>query len=263
MSLPSVILKQDPSSDPGRVESRAITMAGMLADVPIKIVGLNALAEHAEALRANALPVGSVEFVREAMRVAGAPEPENMSYPAALRGHLHRVVARCSADEIRDRCFVKPVRTKLFTGFVFTPGQDRIDYEEHDREQLDVFVGLPSTELVWTSEAVVFVAEWRAYVIDGVVSGVGRYDPDGLDDVEEPAMGWLQDAATAVFNAGEVASFAIDVGRLADGRLALVEVNDAWALGLYDRALEPKDYLRMLWSRWLQITAGVGPKVVL
>ena len=37
------------------------------------------------------------------------------------------------------------------------------------------------------------------------------------------------------------------------GKTVLVEVNDAWAIGLYGRALDPKDYLNFLGNRWKTI----------
>jgi hypothetical protein len=45
----------------------------------------------------------------------------------------------------------------------------------------------------------------------------------------------------------------LDIGVLSDGRTVLVEVNDAWAIGLYSKALDSKEYLQFLWKRWQTI----------
>jgi hypothetical protein len=40
------------------------------------------------------------------------------------------------------------------------------------------------------------------------------------------------------------------MGVLSTGETAIVEVNDFWAIGLYDRALNPRVYLDLLQRRW-------------
>lgn len=49
------------------------------------------------------------------------------------------------------------------------------------------------------------------------------------------------------------AAFSLDVGVLDTGETALIECNDAWALGYYKGSLAHKDYIRMLWMRWEQL----------
>lgn len=151
--------------------------------------------------------------------------------------------------------FIKPFKTKTFTGFVFNPSFAAEDYDEHDREQ---FLALQEarkdpTTVFWLSEVVDFAGEWRYYVLDGEILGSARYDPDGADDVPEPEAGWVRSSAATVFAQTKNRSFSIDVGRLSDGRHALVECNDAFAIGLYGKALVPKDYLAFLWARWSQL----------
>jgi hypothetical protein len=45
----------------------------------------------------------------------------------------------------------------------------------------------------------------------------------------------------------------LDWGELEWGEPALVEVNDAWALGFYKGTLSDKDYIEMLYARWQQL----------
>jgi len=47
--------------------------------------------------------------------------------------------------------------------------------------------------------------------------------------------------------------YTLDVGRLSTGGTALVETNDAWAIGLYGKALTPRVYLDFLGKRWKSI----------
>jgi hypothetical protein len=228
----------------------------MLLDIPVKSVSLEGLQEHAAALRVHALPVGSVEYVREAMRLAQVLEPPNLSYPEPLAHLLRRRVERRRAGDVIGRWFVKPVRTKAFTGFVFDTMQDPDTLCEHDREQHAAFMELPADEPVWISEPVKFLCEWRYYVHDGRIVGQARYDPDGADDAPLPDRDLVVGAVSAMLDVPSSHTFAIDMGVLDSGETALVECNDAWALGLYGRGLDSKAYLQMLWSRWQELASA-------
>jgi hypothetical protein len=50
------------------------------------------------------VPVGTVEFVRRAMDIAGISEPANLSYPQVLESHLHRRVNLIPAGLVMGRC---------------------------------------------------------------------------------------------------------------------------------------------------------------
>lgn len=51
------------------------------------------------------------------------------------------------------------------------------------------------------------------------------------------------------------------MGVLSTGQAALVETHDAWALGLYAHALNPKDYYRFLRSYWDHLLDRHGVQV--
>ena len=250
-----LILRQNLSTP----ETRAISQASMLTDVPLKVVAIEALIDNEAALIGGAMPVGSVEFVREAMRLAGINEPANLSYPEVLSHELRRQVELIPAGRVIGTWFVKPERTKAFTGFVFDTMQDPDTLDAHDREQHDAFMAMGPNDPVWVSEPVKFAAEWRHYVLDGLPIACARYDSDGVDDVTPPNALWLA-RLISKFNASQgVAAYAIDVGRLDSGEAALVEVNDGWAVGLYDQCMTPRVYLEFLSARWAQLYAGRGP----
>lgn len=262
MNQPPLILRQRLQESEFEYELRTIGQACMLMDVPMRTVSLAELAQHAVALRDGAMPAGSVEFVREALRVAGIPEPANISYPPALHAYLERDVRLTTAGEVTGPCFVKPAQTKLFTGFVLQASRAGQDHPEHDRPHLERFLALHPQTPVWVAQTVKFAAEWRVYVLDSNVIGMQRYDPDGQPGIEapDPEGRWLTSLVRDAQDALDLAAFAIDVGRIPAGedRLspvdALVELNDAWALGLYSGAMRPRDYLTMLWARWRQIS---------
>lgn len=125
--------------------------------------------------------------------------------------------------------------------------------------------------MVWCMPWHRFDAEFRAYVIDGVVVGVSnRYDDGPMDDSQIQLIGsvmhecrgdhWLRSGAT---NAAQVmasiwkdrgapSGYAIDVGyTIKKDKFNLIEVNDGWALGLYNGSKTlPRLYCDLLRVRW-------------
>jgi hypothetical protein len=251
---PDLIIRQNTNS----TEVRVIGMAAILRDIACASVDITNLNKHKTQLVAGmALPVGSVEFVREAMRIAGFPEPANMSYPDSLRDLLYREVLIRKAGEVIGSWFVKPLTTKAFTGFVFDTMQNPDSLDEHDREQHAAFMAMGADAQVWVSEPVRWLSEHRFYVANGEVIGSARYDPDGEDDAPSPRQDVIQNAVARLRDATRKdLTCALDFGVLSTGETALVEVNDAFALGLYGRSIEPRIYLDMLARRWAQIAGA-------
>jgi hypothetical protein len=249
------ILRQAGTS---HVEERVVMQYAMTADVLIHSVRMEGMEVYAAMLRERStVPVGSVEFVRKAMGLAGIAEPVNRSYPEILRPYLHRKVEKRRAGSVIGHYFIKPVATKLFTGFVF----DTLDNPEHlsfhDRAQYNAFLALSPETPVWVSEPVTWLSEFRYYVVDGKVCGKGRYD-DAPDDMPETDDEKVQEMAALVYREPNApAAFSIDVGVLDSGETALIECNDAWALGYYKGTLSHRDYVFMLWRRWEQL-AGLS-----
>lgn len=208
---------------------------------------LEQLVNHVEVLRKGALPVGSVEFVREAMRLAEIEEPPNISYPEKATSFFHRTIYQSQIQNITKRWFVKPISTKLFTGFVFDSTQDPSTYNEHDYEQYSIFNSLSKDTLIWVSEPVNWLSEWRYYIAYNEIVGQGRYDPDGMDDAPEPELKVIKQCIRSLQIEHP---YTLDFGVLSTGETALVEANDAWAIGLYGKAMAPRDYLYFLRTRW-------------
>ncbi len=247
-----------------------MSTAAMLMDLPLATIDLDQLDAHVEALKRGAVPVGSTCFVKRAMALAGVPEPEPMSYPTALLSLLGRAVGQVELAELQigspaahlgGPVFVKPVQTKLFTGFVWDRSRTDEDYSEHDLEQLKTLRHLaaaaPHTQL-WVSERVTMVAEWRYYVLMGAMVGYARYDDGDEDLLPEPDIALIDEAIRLMGSASQHApvAYALDFARLDDGRTVLVEVNDAWSLGYYGGSVPPKIYTQMLLARWTQLHHG-------
>lgn len=243
-----VILQTLPSA-----EARAIRTAAMLLDAgAVNLVNssIEDLPHHAARLRSGAMPVGSVEFVRASMALAGIQEPASLSYPPGSEALLGRCVTTMPIEMALSHStpvFIKPFTTKAFTGFVYRPGVTFSKLDEHEQEQLETARSLDPDVLVYASDVVCFDGEWRFYVQAGQAIGCGRYDQDGPDDAPEPSPATVQHFINTL---GIEHPHTVDIGVLKDGRHVLVEANDAFAIGLYERALSPRAYLDFLRARW-------------
>lgn len=197
------------------------TMAGHVTWAPI-----DALAGLAETCRDHT-PIGSVEWTREWARIIGLDLPEPETYPWPLRPCLRRAVRRAVFWRAHPNEFVKPVKCKAFTGGIQSTITEDVDPDE----------------ICWVSDPVTWGAEWRCYVLRGQIVGVGQYDEGPDADLDLAAAQAIADAWPDC-----PAGYALDVGML-DGRLALVEVNDGWALGYYSGCSRAA-YLSVIDARW-------------
>ena len=233
-------------ADPGvcQLELAAVLHASMLDD-GIDCSVRTTLADLAEcpsgsrsADRAKC-PVGTVEFCRAWMRAAGVSEPQPLDYPSSLRPYLERDVRRLTrCGDARPGDWIKPVTTKAWAAERVSPA--------------GLSPGLRARGPAWSSKHLDILAEWRVYVLDGGILAASRYD-DGPNEMLEFDDALIAQMVADFGASGEApTAYALDVARLTNGRTALVEVNDAWALGLY-RGLRPRDYADMLWSRWSEL----------
>lgn len=238
---------------PATYETRAVHAAALLdAADACRHCDIGNLPAHAEALKNGAVPVGSVEFVRAAMGAIGVAEPHTPPYPDPLSPWLGRRVWQGTVSDAigsEQPVFVKPWHLKRFNGFVHDASKPEADLDEHDAEQRRILLALDPSEAVWLSDPVAFVSEWRVYVnCDGGIIGCGRYD-DGPDDAPAPDDGAIADM---LFESRRVMphGHTLDVGVLDNGQTVLVEVNDAWAIGLYGDSVPKTVYAKWLAQRW-------------
>lgn len=200
------------------------------------------------------VPVGSVEFVKAYSQHVGIRLPEDFSYgicDGQLDQFLMRSVRRGTYGEATLTDFVKPIEIKLFTGNV----------KGHLEAEAPGFI-LEETS-VWISPAVPFGAEFRFYIHDfiggGKIQGWSRYDDSNMQ-CPEPDTGLVEAVMKELEYGGAPGAYTVDIGWRPDlERYCLVELNDAWALGLYENSdfqSNPptrQQYADMLVSRWRQI----------
>ena len=102
-----------------------------------------------------------------------------------------------------------------------------------------------------------FLCEWRYYVVEGQLAGAARYDSLVRGRRLVCTVRVVREAIQLMrSDPGSPVSYALDFGVLESGVAALVEANDGWALGLYSRSLSPRDYHRLLRTRWDQLRAN-------
>lgn len=148
--------------------------------------------------------VGSVEWIEQYI---GQRTPDY--YPEWTKDHWHR-------DIQKKELFIKSaVNYKKYPAFV---------------------------DLVYTSEPVTFVEEWRHYVANGIDLCSWWYD--GSEEVcdNDPHGPKLP------FTVPSDYCGAIDIGLLATGEIALVECHHPYAIGWYGDLDDSENYLKFLVS---------------
>jgi hypothetical protein len=184
--------------------------------------------------------VGFVGDVQAALKKMGIPSPEPIDYPEELSDWLHRDLRLTTLGAVRrsvEVAFIKPVAEKLFTGFVWRgPGIEavRIATCADDVE-------------IWVSTPVSFVSEYRCFVLDDEILGVKHYKGDWSRALDRVSV----EAAVKAYRSSPRA-YALDFGVMSNGYTALVEVNDAYALGHY--GLMSVLYARLIEARWEELT---------
>ncbi len=157
-------------------------------------------------------------------------------YPKELLPFLKREIRQTTLEQALRSLpvFVKPVQQKLFTGCVI----------ESEAEAARIRQKWSDSTPVFCAERVNLAAEYRVYVLAGLVMNVARYG--GSWSVQaEPAT--IQSMIRSFHNAPP--SYVLDVGIDSVGQTLLVEVNDP--LGMVNYGLAPEFHARMVAVRWL------------
>lgn len=203
-------------------------------------------------------PVGSVEFVRKFAEVSNIELRELTTYPSSLQKFYKRPILYQTMEWIvnpkstlnktafmQGTIFIKPTILKQFNGFLYNKSEPMSEY---DQIQYDIAMQYKD-EWVFTSPYINFVGEWRYYIHNGKIIGKGRYD-DGDDNNPEPNQTIIN---SAIKRFGASFPYCLDFGVTNTGETSLVEFTDAWAVGLYEDALTPIQYLQFLEERWEQV----------
>lgn len=181
------------------------------------------------------IPVGTVEYVEKYCRLNGIKLPDNISYPPAVRRYLKRNIYKSTFEEAPDNYFVKPQKTKLFTGGI-------------KNEIMEEVLG---TTPVWVSKPIDFLAEYRYYINRGKIVGYSRYDENDECDIQ-PSFDFVMMVVNDYINSP--IAYAIDIGITSYRDSMLIEINDGWSLGLYPwGTMTDFAYVELITNRWKQI----------
>lgn len=197
---------------------------------------------------AKFVPVGTVEYIREYCNHMNIQLPESVYLLDDLSPFFKRNVREGLLKDANPDEFVKPSRrVKLFTGCLASEVPSEIS---------------PETP-VTISDRVTFQSEYRFYIHDFVggprIYGWSRYDDKPYSN-PPPDLSLVKALANVIHKALGPNAYSIDIGWVEEiQEYALVEINDAWALGFYEnsdpnsRPPRRSDYVDMLVSRWRQI----------
>ena len=217
---------------------------------------------------------GDIDVMFHAMKRLDIEYSYN-DYPECLKPYLHRKIWEDTLGNVRreifeegylkNPIFIKPKdKLKRFTGFVLETVDD-----------LSKCKGAGNQTKIWCSEPVKFISEYRYYIrwkmpSDSMfcddahpgyeIVGMGSFNKNVNWDEECKVHRQIYRMASEAFDkstfmhqnrVGPIA-FAMDVGVLSTGEIALVEINDAFSLGLYNEKVG-KEYAECLIARWNEL----------
>lgn len=180
---------------------------------------------------------GDVDVIFHAMRRLGIEYSYN-DYPDKLKPYLHRKIWEDRLGNIKKELFeegylknpifIKPKdNLKRFTGFVLETIDD-----------LPNCKGAGNQTKIWCSEPVKFVEEFRVYRLfkhesTETTFSFGCYKKDYSPQSLRQVMEFVKELPSKAMIELPSAC-AIDIGILSTGEIALIEINDAFSLGLYE-----------------------------
>ena len=252
------ILLQAPETPEGFSAAAAVRQHRL----PVQVIRArpDELAAHARALRTGGcLPVGTPAFMRLAIQLAHLPEPDWTCWPSRLVAYMlsqPKRVTAASALRMRRPLVVHPLATDQFKPFLLADSVRNMSPD--DLEHLRRLRQLPANEPVRVSPALELAAEWRYYVLHGEVVGSAPCSPTK----PESACPALEDVSAIVAAIPDDAAYAVDVGLLRDGGSTLLRVHDPLRVELIPLGSDrpsPLSFLRMQWTRWLELVRCVAP----
>lgn len=192
---------------------------------------------------------GSVTSVRRALARLGC-EPPAAKLPPELQRYLGRPSWEGRLGDIREQVlanrleapvFIKPADAqKAFTGTVVSGMMDLMSSNH-----------LPDDLTITIQQPVEFLTEWRVFVLDGRILHLSHYagEPALFPDLS-PIRAFIEECRR---QPGCFCAYGADFGVIGQsGKTALIELNDAFALGSY--GLNSLAYTTMIEARWNQLT---------
>ena len=178
-----------------------------------------------------------------ALTKLGKIVPDPVDYPEQLKHLLGRDLRQGTLGEVRASIkptFVKPIRHKQFTGFVWDgspSSRNRVLCEEDESP-------------VWISSVLDIATEYRCFVLEQEILDVRQYKGDWS---KAPSRQVVESAVKDMAGGAPVA-YTLDFGVLRTGETILIEMNDSYAVGHY--GLAPDKYAKMLSARWVEMSTS-------
>ena len=195
---------------------------------------------------------GDIDVMFHAMKKLGIEYSYN-DYPEFLKPYLHRKVWEDELGNIKreifaegylkNPIFIKPKdKLKRFTGFVLETVDDLANCK-----------GAGNQTKVWCSEPVVFIDEFRCYFKRGTKPVISCYRESFNESNRIKVQQFLN---SFILGREFPDAFALDLGILFTGEVALIEMNDAFSLGLY-KGCPPDFYAKCLIERWNELKRSI------
>lgn len=191
---------------------------------------------------------GHVSICNQIWKNLKIKPPELQDYPIELKDYFKRHIRKTTLkqfykffeenDSYLKEYFIKPVKNKIFTGYVVSNHMD-----------LNKLTCSKNTE-IYVSDTIKIDAEFRTYVYNNQIMDVIRYFGNNWSVVINK-----NDVETMVSLLKNVPCFySLDFGITDKGETVLIEINDGYALGNY--GLTPKNYALYSSDRWKEIVKG-------
>lgn len=195
-------------------------------------------------ITSNDFIAGDIDTMFTAMKQLDINYKHN-DYPECLNKYLHRKIWESSIRDIKaelfDKCFINPIfikpkdKIKKFTGFIIKSIDDLSTRD----------LGGDKTKII-CSDQVSFISEYRCPVINGEIKDFCYYSGDSNTKIDKTVV---QEMVKNFINSPK--AYCIDVGVLSTGETALIEVNDAFSVGIYSMSKEL--YAELLMTRWNEL----------
>lgn len=245
---PNLILVQKDEPFCHSTEALCCVSYQFLHDVPLKRVYLEELSLFSKELSdPTTLAVGTVEFLKKCFEIKNKTLPFNSfdTYPSCFESFYQQKITKTTLKAIdwqNIRQFIKPVVVKQFNAFCLN------SQNPQDLSEIDYAKSLSPLCEVYCCSLLDIDQEWRVYVADNKALCFSRYDDNSSPDFFDYSF------VKSVLDCSSLRHpFALDVARLKDGSWTIVECNDAWAIGLYNKCMSPTQYINWLYQRWLLI----------
>ena len=168
------------------------------------------------------------------------PIPKYLGYPDSLKKYLHRDIKKIQVKNIKEfPIFIKPAdNIKEFTGELIE--------KESSLQFMKDYMNVKDDMMVYTSEPIDFISEYRCFVYKNELKGIQYYQGDYREYIcAKTAEKMIED-----YKDEAPIAYSLDLGVTKYGT-TLVEINDMWAIGSY--GFDYKEYVKMCIDRMQEI----------